>query len=101
MTRDEQIRDEAETRYPMPKKHSQQSDIMEMLQKAYTNGANRNGWIRVEDGLPDESIIVYGWKSHWKCGINVQLRHGVFYDTDDGEPWDITHYQYLPTPPQH
>lgn len=106
MNRDEQIRHEAEQLYPLPKPHfidasdyMNESILAGSLRQAYIAGANRSGWIRVEDGLPENLVIVYGWKSPWGCGVNCRMRDGVFYDARDGEPWDITHYQYLPLPP--
>lgn len=72
-------------------------------QKGYEDGkkdiCNDNGWIPVEERLPEESLnSVIGWDEHRERCVFVQFWNGRWIFGNDIEPVLITAWRPLPKP---
>ena len=71
-------------------------------QQGYEDGKNNNdGWIPVDERLPDESLnSVIGWDEYRERCCFVQYYGGRWALRADREPIKITHWRPLPDHPE-
>ena len=71
-------------------------------QQGYEDGKNNNdGWIPVEERMPDESLnSVIGWDEYRERCCFVQYYGGRWALRADREPIKITHWRPLPDHPE-
>ena len=62
-----------------------------------------NEWVSVEDRLPENNADVLMWRGKWKIAEAGTYRNARFWVYDEiGDSYvadDITHWMYLPAPP--
>ena len=64
-----------------------------------------NKWVRIEDELPDDEtilVLVYCvYKACIECDVAYLSDDDIFLDEKHNEPLPVTHWQYLPEPPEN
>ena len=81
-----------------------QQDVEYVADHLISNGVTVQGWISVDDRLPEEKVNCIVHYKHAYCDNDDYWAIGIcFYDGEKFQMdllYKVTHWQYLPQPPK-